>query len=253
MSTPSLPTEQLLELLIHLKRTTPTAAKDILNAQPQIAYALMSLMVNMNAVNVEVCQRILSDYSASTAPLPSTMDAAGPPPIAAPVPAIPPHLQPSSYRNATPPTSGTPPAHPTPPQGYPTPPYTNGQYPPAPAGYPAPQHGYNYGQPPTGYPSYPPSYPPPQQPAPSVTPSPEILASIPQDQRELLMRVISMSSEEINRLPPSERSTYIQLVRSFYLISMTSLTQMVIAESTFGYTYRLIVIPIPKVFSSASL
>lgn len=65
-------TEQLLELLIQLKvsqllsmkgtaaiqtqKTTPKAARDILNAQPAIAYALISLMVSMGAINVEVFQ-----------------------------------------------------------------------------------------------------------------------------------------------------------------------------------------------------
>ncbi|KAF9440173.1 hypothetical protein P691DRAFT_768172 [Macrolepiota fuliginosa MF-IS2] len=49
-------TEQLLELLIQLKKTTPKAARDILNNQPAIAYALISLMVSMGAINVEVFQ-----------------------------------------------------------------------------------------------------------------------------------------------------------------------------------------------------
>lgn len=48
--------EQLIELMLQLKKTTPAAAKQILNSQPQIAYALMTLMVSMNAVNFEVFQ-----------------------------------------------------------------------------------------------------------------------------------------------------------------------------------------------------
>ena len=65
--------EQLLELLLQLKvaiffsvavcldiylqqKTTPDQARAILNAQPQIAYALMTTMVNINAINVEVVQ-----------------------------------------------------------------------------------------------------------------------------------------------------------------------------------------------------
>ena len=38
------------------QRTTPNEARTILNSQPQIAYALMSVMVNINAVKMEVVQ-----------------------------------------------------------------------------------------------------------------------------------------------------------------------------------------------------
>ncbi|KAJ3485430.1 hypothetical protein NLI96_g4957 [Meripilus lineatus] len=59
--------DQLIDLLLQLKKTTPEQAKSILNAQPQIAYALMSVMVNLNAVNVEVIQNILSNYGSPQA------------------------------------------------------------------------------------------------------------------------------------------------------------------------------------------
>ncbi|KAF7331529.1 Abhydrolase-4 domain-containing protein [Mycena kentingensis (nom. inval.)] len=49
-------TEQLLELMLHLKQATPAAAKQILNSQPQIAYKLISLMVSMNAIDIDVFQ-----------------------------------------------------------------------------------------------------------------------------------------------------------------------------------------------------
>lgn len=48
--------EQLIELMLQLKKTTPAAAKQILNNQPQIAYALITLMVSMNAISFEVFQ-----------------------------------------------------------------------------------------------------------------------------------------------------------------------------------------------------
>ena len=68
--------DHLLELLIQLKvcktftgrrllpslehtafqRTTPDQARAILQVQPKIAYALMAVMVNLNAINVEVVQ-----------------------------------------------------------------------------------------------------------------------------------------------------------------------------------------------------
>lgn len=38
------------------QRTTPNEAKTILNSQPQIAYALMAMMVNINAVKTEIVQ-----------------------------------------------------------------------------------------------------------------------------------------------------------------------------------------------------
>ena len=72
MASPAAQEEQLLELLLQLKvraltvscsvppqlvqKTTPEQARVILNAQPQIAYALMALMVNLNAINMEVTQ-----------------------------------------------------------------------------------------------------------------------------------------------------------------------------------------------------
>jgi Hinge domain of cleavage stimulation factor subunit 2 len=70
MSNPSLPEEQLLELLLQLKvrlRLVFTVlnrlknctrklhqTRALLNSQPQIAYALITLMANMNVVNVDV-------------------------------------------------------------------------------------------------------------------------------------------------------------------------------------------------------
>lgn len=72
MASPAAQEEQLLELLLQLKvraftmpcsvpsqlaqKTTPDQARVILTAQPQISYALMALMVNLNAINMEVTQ-----------------------------------------------------------------------------------------------------------------------------------------------------------------------------------------------------
>jgi cleavage stimulation factor subunit 2 len=55
--------------------------------------------------------------------------------------------------------------------------------------------------------------PPPAQPAASVPALPEALASIPDDQKALIIRVLSMTPDQINQLPPAERSNIIQLVR----------------------------------------
>jgi cleavage stimulation factor subunit 2 len=38
------------------QRTTPDQARTVLAGQPQISYALIALMVKMNAVNVDVLQ-----------------------------------------------------------------------------------------------------------------------------------------------------------------------------------------------------
>ncbi|KZT43865.1 hypothetical protein SISSUDRAFT_1039776 [Sistotremastrum suecicum HHB10207 ss-3] len=40
---------------------------------------------------------------------------------------------------------------------------------------------------------------------------PNVIASIPEDQRALLMRVIAMTPSQIEQLPPTERATFIQL------------------------------------------
>lgn len=45
---------------------------------------------------------------------------------------------------------------------------------------------------------------------------PEMLASIPDDQKAMIMRVISMTPEEIGQLPLQERASIVQLVRPFF-------------------------------------
>ncbi|KAI6124298.1 hypothetical protein EV401DRAFT_1943561, partial [Pisolithus croceorrhizus] len=48
--------EQLIELMLTLKNTTPDQARSILASTPQIAYALITLIIKMNAVDVQVLQ-----------------------------------------------------------------------------------------------------------------------------------------------------------------------------------------------------
>ncbi|KAJ2911378.1 hypothetical protein MD484_g9036, partial [Candolleomyces efflorescens] len=246
-------TSQLLELLMTLKQTTPAAAKGILNAQPAIGYALISLMVSMNVIKLDVFQKTLAEYQAAAAkgavaatPTPSHPVAApapylAPPPHLAassshssshtstptPIPAIPPHLQPSSshyanpYRTATPPHSTpTPPlmGGPPPPQayGYPPPSVNNGYGAPPPGAYPPPgppAPSYHGG----GYPGYPPPAAHAPPPAASTIPPglAETLAAIPEDQKQLVITVISMSPEQVLALPPQERATYVQIRATF--------------------------------------
>ncbi|XP_006462930.1 hypothetical protein AGABI2DRAFT_193985 [Agaricus bisporus var. bisporus H97] len=218
-------TEQLLELLIQLKKTTPKAARDILNSQPAIAYALINLMVSMGAINIEVFQKTLSQFHESNPRGQATLQASAT--STPPITALPPHLQ-TQYGTSTPPPAvGTPPAGVY--GGYPSqqayqPPPTQ-SYPPAAsssANYPA------YGGQPQSQPAYP-SYPPPQTystPTPQTAPpaastggrpasapiiKPETLAAFPDDQKALIMHVISMTQEQLNMLPLEQRNTYIQI------------------------------------------
>ncbi|KAJ6607920.1 hypothetical protein B0H10DRAFT_2227357 [Mycena sp. CBHHK59/15] len=191
-------TEQLLELLLQLKKTTPAAARQILNERPPIAYALITLMVSMNAINFEVFQKTLSDYGAAqaaqaTAPVQSST------PTPAPLSAVPPHLQPTPQphsRTATPPAQN---------------PYQNHQ-PQAGYGYPPmasqPPPGYGRSAPPTAYPAQS-GYGPPAPRAPAVLP--DVLASIPDEQKQMIMGVLAMTPEQINLLPPADRANIIQL------------------------------------------
>ncbi|KAF9266881.1 hypothetical protein L218DRAFT_955982 [Marasmius fiardii PR-910] len=240
--------DQLLELILQLKKTTPAAAKQILNSQPQIAYAVISLLVSMNAIDIEVFKKTLADFAASQAQGVS----AATPSQSTPAPAIPPHMQQhqqSNYRSGTPPT-----ATPTPPIAQPQPGYSHAypqtqgaagqRYGPQstsqpPSQYDAGLSGGGYG----GYSQYS-SNPPYHQPTPpygsqpthsaqgygpplmaqaptsqaqNSTPSalsqinPAILAEIPEEQRAMVIHVLSMTPEMISRLPPQDRANILQL------------------------------------------
>jgi len=209
----NLASEQLLELLLTLKKTTPTAARHILNGQPAIAYALITLMVSMNAINIEVFQKTLAEFGAANTPESS-----------APFSAVPPHLQ-AQYRTTTPPSAPQ-----TPPYGSysangqgsshsytSTPPNVNNHHGQQQQGYSGQYQQQPQQQPPSAYPGYPPTYGgqtvPPHQPTPAA-PSHNLtdtLANIPDEQKALIMRVLAMTPEQINMLPPTERSTFIQI------------------------------------------
>ncbi|RDX51988.1 hypothetical protein OH76DRAFT_1400893 [Lentinus brumalis] len=242
--------EQLLELLLTLKRTTPGEARTILNSQPpQIAHALMTMMVNINAVKMEVVQEILAKYGAAPGPSGAAQPPAlVPPPLAVQQPpsAIPPHMQ-----AQVPSRGGTPTfSQPGPQGGYPPPGYQGG-----PPGFGGPPGlGRGYGTPPPGpsqvpgfapshapqQPQQPPSIPgmglpglahgPPQAqppphmqlphasqpppvpgPAPAVPVLPPALAALPEDQKALIMRVVAMSREEVYQMPPADRENIIKL------------------------------------------
>jgi len=196
MSAQALQENDLLELLLQLKKTTPEQARIILNGQPQIASALLAVMVNINAVNMDVVQKTLAGYGALPGAAPAAQAAIAPvaPPVApviTPVPAIPPHMA------LPPPARGGTPTYPPHPPAYAQPPYAVQV--PGPSGYGAlPQHAPVYAAPPPAAPAPPPGIP-------------SALASIPEDQKALIMKVISMTRDEIYQLPYDQRNNIIQL------------------------------------------
>ncbi|KAF9076549.1 hypothetical protein BDP27DRAFT_1313530 [Rhodocollybia butyracea] len=144
--------EQLIELMLQLKKTTPAAAKQILNSQPRIAYALMTLMVSMNAVNFEVFQVCTCSVCSIAA---------------APAPTMHGHYRPAST-----------PTQPTQPYNY------------SAIQQPLPSSGYS-------------------SQVPAINPA--VLAAIPDDQRAMVMQVLSMTPEQINMLPPQNRASIMEL------------------------------------------
>ncbi|OBZ68500.1 hypothetical protein A0H81_11624 [Grifola frondosa] len=218
MSAQALQEDQLLELLLQLKKTTPEQARSILNSQPQISYALMAVMVNINAVNMEVVQKTLATYGAipgsqpqTTAPAaPASMPAAAPAVLAPAVPAIPQHVasQPL-YRGGTP---TYPPQLPH--NVYPQP------------GYPAIPNPYNV-PPPAQIPGFsaqtgasssassnrtdPRSAGCPPGGAEGAYHLLSHLSHMLTTPQTLIMRVISMTREEIYKLPYAERENIIKL------------------------------------------
>ncbi|KAI0931474.1 hypothetical protein AcW1_001132 [Taiwanofungus camphoratus] len=199
MSAQALQEDQLLELLLQLKKTTPEQARTILNSQPQIASALMAVMVNINAMNMEVIQKILAAYgvipgmpSLSQAPAPAAV------PTSVPAPAIPSHLA------SQPPLRGDTPTYPPQPQ---LSSYTTPSYPPH---APTPNVA-QYAVPPAS--SQIPGFVAHAQQQPTAPPAlvPDALAGIPDEQKALILRVISMTREEIYQLPYAERENIIKL------------------------------------------
>jgi len=231
MTSPALQEDQLLELLLQLKKTTPDQARTILNSQPQIAYALMAVMVNVNAISFDVTQKTLAPLGTGASAGPSTVSTSASQPAAplpkanavpialpAPVqpvaPAIPQHIANQVPMRGTPPPYPPGPPSAIPPhiahQGGPhrgsTPTYPPG-FPSQPPPVPAPSNFSNASpaQGPPGFSHTPPSRQPP------ANVIPDALAAIPEEQKALVMRVISMTPEEINSLAPPERASILQL------------------------------------------
>jgi len=174
------PPKQMMEILGQMKayvQNSPDHARNLLNAHPQLAYAFFQSMVLNQLIDQSILQRMLTTAALQTQP---------PAPVAAPAPVLPP-VQPS-YQ-APPPTT----YRPVPPAPVPAPPYYGGAPPPpipAPSAYQQPQAPY-----------------PPNPAAPG--------GDIPEDQRAMLMQILSLTPEQIAGLPPAERATIQQLRAQF--------------------------------------
>jgi len=184
MSLAAAPEEQLIDLLLQLRKTTPEQARAILSTQPQIGHSLLALMFKMNAINPAVLQQTFSAYQAPV-PVPPTA-----PSIAQPISAIPPYLNPHSARSA-PSTSQAP-----------MPPYV--------APYNSPAGAYpNSGNAPNPLQTY--SRPPSQPPMLPKAWTPDTLAHLPQEQKDMIAQVIQLTPDQIKALAPDHRQNVLQI------------------------------------------
>jgi cleavage stimulation factor subunit 2 len=192
-------------------------------------------MVKMNAVNVDVLQvrppsklfdiQFGLDHSYSTLQKTVANFSAPPTAVAAtptagvvtPIPAVQPHLavpsQNSQYNTPAPQSQPPyPPANNNPTMN----PYGNGLAAPALQHPVYSNHNYNSNDSPYSY----------TMPGPGIVGGigggggggggiSETLAAIPDDQKAMIMRVISMTPEQMALLPPQERASILQLVRTF--------------------------------------
>ncbi|KAI8990744.1 hypothetical protein BD414DRAFT_484662 [Trametes punicea] len=209
---------QILEVLAQMKAfviTHPEQARALLVAHPQLGYALFQALLLHKIVDPAILNRMLAATGAAvpTAPAPAPTQAQQQQP-------------PSMYPSAIPPPSQTPVQHPTPsvppnmyaqpPPQMQIPPYYRAPPPSAPPSMP--QH---YQQPATSHlpgqhplQVQPPSAPhvPPQVPTPTQPPA---VPEFDQNQREMLMQVLRLTTEQLNTLPPAEREQIMQLRRQF--------------------------------------
>ncbi|ORX39570.1 hypothetical protein BD324DRAFT_614191 [Kockovaella imperatae] len=178
---------QMQDVMMGMKTlvtTQPDKARQMLMSSPQLAYALFQAMLLMNIVDPAVLQRIT--------PLPPA--AAAPPPQSQ----YPPPPQQSSYPSYPPPG---PPAQPS----FPPPPQHHQSYPPPQPAYGAPPPG-----PPGGYGAPPPAATPALSPAVQAQ-----LATLPADQRDMLMQVLTLTPEQINAVDLTQRESIRQLRQQF--------------------------------------
>ncbi|KAF9078565.1 hypothetical protein BDP27DRAFT_1388376 [Rhodocollybia butyracea] len=201
---------QLMDVLAHMKAfviTHPEQARILLVSHPQFAYALFQALLLNKIVDQSILQRMLAATVGSGTLAPPALPTNGPPPQFYPPNNYPTssHLPPFPPNMALPPpmfapTPGAmPPAtfyRPTPPPGMPTPSQT--QLHPGGSSTPVLQ------QPSPIQANF--------QPLPSQA---NALSNISESHRVLLRQVVSMSDEQVNALPETERAAILQLRTQF--------------------------------------
>ncbi|KAI5450445.1 hypothetical protein NCC49_003068 [Naganishia albida] len=225
----SIPPGKLEDVLTGMKtlvQTSPDQARTVLNAHPQLAYALFQAMLLMNVVDPAVLSRIQ--------PIPNSI----PPPTQPPFRPMgyqpPPQFNAPPQQQQQPPPQTMPPFAPTagrPPQGYTGTPPQHGM-PPGGGGYQQPpqqQQQYQQPPPPQQQSQQPPQQmqPPPQQPPAVPPPAAQppaganqaaiqaALSMVSEDQRGMLMQVFQLTNEQIGALPPDQRVGVMQLRSQF--------------------------------------
>ncbi|KAF8698398.1 hypothetical protein AX14_001138 [Amanita brunnescens Koide BX004] len=207
----SMSPSHLMEVLAQMKAfviTYPEQARALLVAHPQLAYALFQALLLNKIVDSAILQRMLEATAGGGAghTVPQAARQAVPPP----------HLQHPLYPQM--PYPAPPIQQPQPLQGMPPPP-------PPPMSVPPPSAMFSHHQPPPGMapmPYYRPPPPqtqmPPSQP-PAQTSAPQSMSQstpdISDNQRSMLMQVLSLTQEQINALPETERQAIVQLRNQF--------------------------------------
>jgi len=189
---------QLMEVLAQTKAfviTHPDQARALLVAHPQLAYALFQALLLNKIVDPAILQRMLAATSLASS-------ASAPAPLQHPQP----QLQ-HSY-------------HQPPPLQQPQPVLPPPSMPPIPSGHPNMYQQHQQHQPPMQMPpqqSYYRPPPPPQQQAPPQQAPPQAAPELGIDpaQRAMLLQVLSLTPDQINALPPSERDAIQQLRTQF--------------------------------------
>ncbi|TFK40680.1 hypothetical protein BDQ12DRAFT_679850 [Crucibulum laeve] len=209
---------QLMEVLAQMKAfviTHPDQAKTLLVKHPQLAYALFQSLLLNKIVDPAILQRMLAATAGpAPTPVPPPMGMQHRPPMPPPM-----HLQqqqPPPHFQAPPPMHGMPPFPPT---GLQQPQPVPGIQPP-PMSAPPPSAMFpHHQQPMPGMPPMPSYYRPPPQPSqqPQAPPPQQssVTPEISESQRSMVMQVLSLTPDQINALPETERQAILQLRAQF--------------------------------------
>ncbi|KIK68333.1 hypothetical protein GYMLUDRAFT_214889 [Collybiopsis luxurians FD-317 M1] len=216
---------QLMDVLAHMKAfviTHPEQARTLLVTHPQLAYALFQALLLNKIVDQSILQRMLAATvgpatSAPPAPPPATN---APPQFYPPngghygssshMPPFPPNIPPPMF--APPPGSIPPPNfyRPTPPPGLTPPSQVQAQPQPGGSSTPVLQQPA-----PIQASMYPQRVPPPPVSAQTPVSAAAALSNISESHKALLRQVVSMTDEQINALPETERAAIMQLRTQF--------------------------------------